>query len=518
MTDSSSPDIEPVLQKADAACIPFYRQGTSEYQEHVQVKNARLHTAPQVIAPCKDADAFSFWLAALDGYEVPISIRSGGHHHEGMCSNDGGVVLLASSERDIEIDLDEGQVWLGTGQALKGVIEELGAKGRILPTGGCGTVNVGGLTHGGGWGMSYRTWGLTSDALLAVEMVLPNGDKVTIGRDGLLDGHTTLPVDPADLFWAIRGGGGGNFGVVTRFLFEIFEPETDHYTEFTLQWDGAARQNAAEAWADLCWQADQRLNTFARMTVMDDVTHKFWNPPFLVGGRFYGEEEDCREALADFLKRAPTDFQIYKTVKLDGSDAFLGALMLNPGMGPSLPDGTLIPPQGYALQVSAPKPDGPADTCVPCPEPHKVCSTMPGADHAAVMQAATEFVCASDDEMDVNFYLSLHGMGGAGAEKSAEDGAFPWRHKPYMLQIQAWWNPGAKTPEQEAKLIDWVARFRQALEPHCEGAFINFPDQDQPVPQYYGASWDRLCAVKAQVDPGNRLHFPMGVLPLFMKE
>jgi FAD/FMN-containing dehydrogenase len=152
------------------------------------------------------------------------------------------------------------------------------------------------------------------------------------------------------------------------------------------------------------------------------------------------------------------------------------------------------------------------------PEPHKVSSTLPGTDHAAVMQAATEFVNASDDEMDVNLYLSLHGMGGVGATKSPEDGAFPWRDKPYMLQVQAWWNPDSKQPEDEAKLIDWVVRFRQALEPYCEGAFINFPDHDQPVSQYYRASWPRLCAVKAQVDPDNRLHFPMGVLPAFMEE
>lgn len=492
---------------------PIYLRGTEKYNAHVQVKNARLHPSPLAIAPCADAKVFSYWLDKLKPLSLPISIWSGGHHHEGMCSNEDGIVLVSGPPPEPVIDLDANTVWLGAGQPLAEAIKALGHKGRILPTGGCGTVNVGGLTHGGGWGMSYRTWGLTSDALREVEMVLPNGDHVMLDKAGFTSGtSTTLNVDPVDLFWALRGGGGGNFGVVTRFKFEIFEPKVPYYTEFTLQWTHDARAAAARHWVDLCKGEDEKLNTFARMAVVPDVEFKFFNPPFVVGGRYYGTDEECLAALDDFLNASNPRIKSFKQVPLDGANAFLGAMMLAVDAPPLLPDGTPIPAQGYALQPTAPKPDGPKDTCVPDPEPHKVSSIMPGDDPCGILDVAHGLIADSDHQMDVNMYLSLHGMGGAGRAGNDSEGAFPWREMPYMLQVQAWWNPGSKSPKEEQALVDWVIGLRAGLAAAGGvGAFINFPDHTQPIDTYYGASWGRLCAVKRQVDPDERLGFAMGI-------
>ncbi|MCG6901683.1 MAG: FAD-binding protein [Rhodobacter sp.] len=511
MSTNNDPDISPVIALARAQGIPCLLSGEGDYEALRPVHNARLQTYPQVIAPCRDETDVAFWLRELQGFVVPISIRSGGHHHEAMCSNTGGVVLITPSEKDIDIDPTNNTIWVGSGQKLRNVIYNLGQHERIMPTGGCGTVNVGGLTHGGGWGMSYRTWGLTSDALLKVEMVLPNGDFVKLDASGFTDGTgTSLDVDPEKLFWAIRGGGGGNFGVVTRFQFRIFAP-CPVYTEFTLQWDKAGRHDAALAWVDLCNSDDTNLNTFGRMTVMDDPDHKFWNPPLVIGGRYYGDLAQCHKALAEFLEKAPTEHQYYREKRLDDPADFLDILMLSPDAGPSLADGTPIPPQGFALQVGAPKADGPVSTCIDEPEPHKVSSTMPGGDHDEVFRRAEDYIDNSDDQPDVNMYLSLHGMGGRGAEN--REGAFPWRDKPYMLQVQAWWNPGSKTEAEEKALVDWVGGFRKALEPACEGAFINFPDRAQDPEQYYGGSWEALRDVKDMVDPKDRLGFLLGVKP-----
>ncbi|WP_415405288.1 FAD-binding protein [Tateyamaria sp. SN3-11] len=463
---------------------------------------------------------------------VAVSLRSGGHHHEAMCSNTDGVVLMAPSGDGIEIDTNANTMWVHSGLRLRAVIAALGAKHRLLPTGGCDTVNVGGLTHGGGWGLSTRQFGLTSDALLAVEMVLPNGDIVVLDQTGFLDGtSTTLGVDPVDLFWAIRGGGGGNFGMVTKFQFQIFDPP-NAYTEFTLQWDKPARVDAAVAWAELCRLGDKALNTFARMTVVEeDPQYIFYNnPPFVVGGRYYGTEEQCRYALHNLMEKAAPKYAAFRERNLDDPISFFDKHMAAMGAAPPLdpdadfddPDVERMNPQGYALQVGAKQKLGPPNTCIFEPEPHKVSSTFPNTtDDAALFSAAADYLDAFEDPSDsfdgTNLYLSLHGMGGRMAEFDDSKGAFPWRDRPYMLQIQAWWHPGSKCPEQEEKVLDWVRQFRVLLESHCTGAFINFPDHEQDTHQYYGASFERLGGIKAQVDEKNLLKFDMGIDPIFLR-
>jgi FAD/FMN-containing dehydrogenase len=514
MTLTSEQTLTALERIAPQGGHPIYLRGSDQYNAHVQVKNARLHPRPLAIAPCGDATDFSFWLRMLETLKLPISIWSGGHHHEGMCSNDNGIVLLAGPAPAPDIDLEANTVWLGSGQPLKQAIEALGHVGRILPTGGCGTVNVGGLTHGGGWGMSYRTWGLTSDALREVEMVLPNGDIVMLEKGGFTQGtSTSLPVDPVDLFWAIRGGGGGNFGVVTRFKFEIFDPHSTYYTEFTLQWAHDGRAAAARNWVDLCQGDDHNLNIFARMTVTPNTEFSYKNPQFIVGGRYYGDEDACRAALDPIMRDTPPNEESFKEVRLDGAPAFVGAMMLATNAAPRLSGGRIIPPQGFAQQITAPKADGPKETCVETPEPHKVSSLMPGSDPRTILDLAHKLIAKTPHQSDVSLYLSLHGMGGAGGGKPECEGAFPWRDKPYILQVQAWWNPGSKSETEEQALVDWVVTLREDLasQGHGTGAFINFPDRTQSVDTYYGSSWPRLCDIKRQVDPDERLGFAMGI-------
>lgn len=531
MTTTKPTSLDELIAKAHDEKRECWEPKSHDYKEARPVHNDRLQKCPALIVPCRDAEDVQWWFQNLEHVGVRVSIRSGGHHHEAMCSNDDGVVLMAPSGDGIDIDTVNNTVWVHSGLRLRAVIAALGAKHRLLPTGGCDTVNVGGLTHGGGWGLSTRQFGLTSDALLAVEMVLPNGDIVMLDQTGFLEGTTTtLSVDPVDLFWAIRGGGGGNFGMVTKFKFQIFDPP-NAYTAFTLQWDKESRLDAAVAWAELCRLGDKALNTFARMAVVEEGPHYVFynNPHFMVGGRYYGTEEQCRYALTALMEKAKPEFCFFSEQKLDNPISFFDNHMAGVDTPPPLPDDAKIEnagdavmsPQGYALQVGARTKLGPPSTCVSTPEPHKVSSTFPDTDDdAAIFVAAAEYLDAYEDpdgQFDgTNLYLSLHGMGGRMAEFDDSKGAFPWRDKPYMLQVQAWWLPDYKTKEQEEEVLAWVRGFRERLEKHCTGAFINFPDSEQDITQYYGASWGRLGVIKAQVDPNNLLAFDMGIDPIFV--
>ncbi len=513
MTNASAtpPDITNIITEACARGMTVTTCNSGDYKERKAVHNARLDSDPLVIVTCRDAQDVSFWMQSLEGIDISISVRSGGHHHEGMCSNDDGVVLVM--QPDIPLKIIGDFAWIAPGRKLGEIIDELASHGRMMPTGGCGSVNVGGLTNGGGWGMSYRNKGLTVDALREVEMVLPDGEIVSFDKEKFTKGHTDLAT-AKDLFWAIRGGGGGNFGVVTRFKFELYDPGPV-FTTFALQYGKPSRHEAALAWMELCRSADHRLNTFARMSVADGDAIELRRPAFSIIGVFYGPQADCAEALKPVLAKEPFSISI-EPHEFGTQDSYQRAMFLSAGgEGPrDNATGELLPLQAYALQVGALSADGPKSTCK-TPEPHKISSAIveDGCDEA-VLTAAEAYIDAHQDKADTNMYLSLHGMGGCGADTTQNvDAAFPWRGKAYMLQVQAWWikdSPKVK----KCEILDWVCGFRKKLADtgHVEGAFINFPDRKQKIRLYYGGSWDELYRIKKQVDEDNRLGFEMGIL------
>ncbi|WP_371223087.1 FAD-dependent oxidoreductase [Roseovarius sp. 2305UL8-3] len=520
MTEAHVPDIRPIIIEAGAKgmCVTsIYSSGSGDYDKDRQVHNARLQFKPQAIFHCRHADDVSFLLKRLyelkkrDGRGVPVTIRSGGHHHEAMCMNSHGAVLALDEINMIDVDDDKSHVWLGSGRRLDEVIKRLAEDNRLLPTGGCDTVNVGGLTNGGGWGLSYRTLGLTVDMLREVEMVLPNGDIVQLDKDRFTKGETSMLVNAPALFKAIRGGGGGNFGVVTRFRFQLteFDPE---FCTFTLQYGRELRTEMAERWAKVCEDADHRLNLFARMTVVPEGPHIDANPAFLIGGRFYGSEEECEKAIAPLMIYEGLELKDIRSYRFDSPENFIVGLFPGREEPARGRDGTPLPAQGFALQVGAGSMSKPTDTCITCPEPHKVSSSMPAGNAADIADAAKNYIDCYPVVKDVNMYLSWHGMGGQGKIEPEGGTSFAWREMPYMLQIQAWWWPDSGVNEQA--VLNWVTGFREALAPYTTGAFINFPDADQDVETYYSPQiYSDLQDVKTNVDPHNLLKFDLGIPP-----
>ncbi len=507
--------IQELVNQARRQGMIITQPGLTYYDCDRLVHNERLEKCPCVIAHCRNREDVSFWLKGfrkLKGHKVPLSIRSGGHHHEAMCVNDGGVVLSLDQINKVELDENLQHAWVGSGQRLEQVVNTLAYHDRLLPTGGCGTVCVGGLTQGGGWGMSYRYLGLTADKLREVEMVLPNGDIVSLDKDGWTQGTKSPEVNPVDLFWAIRGGGGGNFGVITRFRFELEQPP-QCYTSFTLHWGKSARADVARSWVALCQRTDNpKLNTFARMTAVDSDKHDEKNPSFIVGGRFYGTKEECINALSSLTHPHEPELCQYTPHDFSDPDGHRIALMLDAGPAPCGCDGKPLPAQSYALQPGARSKESPSQTCILMPEPHKVSSVIPKADCLDdIVQVAAKLMDSEAEIPGVNMYLSWHGMGGHGTIAPDGGTAYPWRDSPYMLQIQAWWLE--ENDVDETQVLNWVSKVREGLQDYSRGAFINFADRDLPTEWYYGSSWDRLKKIKAQVDPENLLKFEMGIPP-----
>ncbi len=169
---------------------------------------------------------------------LPIAARCGGHSYPGYSTVDGGLVVELSRMADVRVRPD-GSAVVGAGARLSDVTAVLAAAGRVLPAGTCGTVGVTGLALGGGIGVLDRKYGLTCDHLVAARVVTADGCV-----------RTASATSEPDLYWALRGGGGGNFGIVTEFTFRTVPVED--VTTFDLKFPVAAQAALLGAWQE--WQ------------------------------------------------------------------------------------------------------------------------------------------------------------------------------------------------------------------------------------------------------------------------
>jgi FAD/FMN-containing dehydrogenase len=158
--------------------------------------------SPAGIAYCKSPDDVATCLAFVRKFKIPVSARCGGHSYAGYSTNSGGLVVDVSRMAGVGFSGTTATVAAGT--RLVDLYNSLAARGRAIPGGSCPTVGISGLTLGGGIGVVARAYGLTSDNLESVQIVTANGAIINANAK-----------NHADLYWACRGGGGGNFGVVT---------------------------------------------------------------------------------------------------------------------------------------------------------------------------------------------------------------------------------------------------------------------------------------------------------------
>lgn len=184
------------------------------YDEARKLYNAMIDKRPAMIARCADPDDVVAAIAFARRHGLLLAVRGGGHNGGGLGSCDDGLVIDLSLLREIEVDPQSRTVRVGGGCTWGEVDAATHAHGLATPSGIIGTTGVGGLTLGGGLGYLTRAFGLAIDNLLAVDMVLANGDRVVASAD-----------EHPDLFWAVRGGG-GNFGVVTTFTFRLHDVST----------------------------------------------------------------------------------------------------------------------------------------------------------------------------------------------------------------------------------------------------------------------------------------------------
>ncbi|WP_405910681.1 MULTISPECIES: FAD-binding oxidoreductase [unclassified Streptomyces] len=218
------------------------------YDEARSVYNAMIDRRPALVARCTSAEDVSHVVGFARDHGLPLAVRGGGHHGAGLGTCDDGVVLDLSPLKDIEVDPKARTVRVGGGCVWGEVDQATNPHGLATPSGIISTTGVGGLSLGGGLGHLTRKCGLSVDNILEADLVLASGEQVHASAD-----------ENADLYWAIRGGG-GNFGVVTSFLFRLHEVST--VVAGPTFWPVELTAEVLTAYRDFLPHAPRELNGF----------------------------------------------------------------------------------------------------------------------------------------------------------------------------------------------------------------------------------------------------------------
>ena len=425
---------------------------------------------PQAVARCASTADVRECVSFARRYAIPLALRSGGHSYGGY-STGPGLVIDTRPMNGVEVRASD--VRIGAGAQLIDVYSALAAKGVGIPAGSCPTVGITGLTLAGGLGVLTRAWGLTCDNLIEAEIVTADGTV-----------HACDERRDPDLFWALRGGGGGSFGVVTSLTLRARPIDRLALGFFT--WNASAARDVLAAWQS--WIASAPNELWSNVHLNAGPT-----PEVSIHATHTGSQAQLGAAFDDLLRRigaAPT----YREV---GSLPYMNAMLLEAGcLGRSVAQCHLkgdTPEGGLDRETYA-------GTSVVLERPL-------GADG---LDALTSVLKAADPGVSA---VIVDALGGAVADVAPDATAFPHRRALATMQILSSWSANASPAITEARR-QALARYRDTLRVTIgTGAYVGYIDPDLPDWQtaYYGANYTRLQQVKAKYDPDNIFTFARSV-------
>jgi FAD/FMN-containing dehydrogenase len=402
--------------------------------------DSRNPVAVVQVATAKDVQACVQGVAG----RLSLAARSGGHSYAGYSAPAGGVVIdLAALNK---VDVQGTKAVIGAGAKLKDVYAALGAAGRALPAGSCPTVGIAGLTLGGGIGVLARKYGLTCDHLSSAQVVTAEGKVLTASA-------TSEP----DLFWALRGGGGGNFCVVTELTFDT-DP-APNLTVFSLHFPAGSAANVLNAWQQ--WIPAMPPELWANLVLSGGSPVQC-----RVGGCYVGNAP----ALNTLLNNLTTNAGVRPTQRTVRSLDYLGAMKYFEGS--SARQSFL----GSSRIITAPV-------------------------DAAKIVALAEGRTGTD--------LLIDGLGGKVAEPAKNATAF-W-HRDALASVQVYAQATAKNQAKVSQSVaDVVAGLAAA---GAGGGYVNYIDPALPdwKAAYYGDNAKRLQDVGKKYDPFNVFRFGQSV-------
>jgi len=433
------------------------------YDEARSIWNAMIDRKPALIVRCRGVADVCTAVKFAGKHTLLTSIHGGGHNIAGNAVCDGGLMIDLSEMRDVRIDPTAMRAHVGPGATLGDFDHEALAFGLATPTGINSTTGISGLTLGGGFGWLSRKHGMTVDALRAADVVTADGNLV----------HTSESVNP-DLFWAIRGGG-GNFGVVTRFEFELYPIGPDVLSGL------------------IVFSHDEALSVLKKYREFVDST---------------GDETSVWAVLRQapplpFLPESVHGTDVLVLAICHIGDPKKGEEILKPlrSFGKVLGEHVGVQPFKNWQQAFDPL-------------------LTPGSRN---YWKSHNFVKLQDELLDVvvdyagklpspQCEIFFGALGCAVASVAPDATAYSHRDANYVLNVHGRWNDAA----EDDKCISWAREFFRASEAYATGGvYINFmtADETERVPAAFGANYERLAKVKQKYDPDNLFRINQNISP-----
>ncbi len=425
---------------------------SADYGAAKNVFNTRFaDSTPAAVVTVKSTDDVQKAVEFAAKDSIKIAARSGGHSYIGASAANGAMIIdLRQLPGDIAYDDGSGLATVSAAADLDSVQTALAAHGRSIPSGSCPTVGVAGLTLGGGLGSDGRRSGLTCDALVSASIVLPSGDAITASPD-----------DHADLFWALRGGGGGNFGVVTAFTFRTF-PVTDRDV-VTLVFPEGMTEQAVLGWYDWLHGADRAIWGMVNITVGSGsagCTIVLATPP--------GDGPSRAGDLSAAIGVQPVSNRSRTLNRMDFIHYF----------------------------------EGGADAAKPR-------AFVAGSDIVGEMtRAAAESIVAATSawpQAAGSATTVIESLSGAVSDVDSDATAFPWRRQAACIQ----WYAETPSPATVDSANQWLASAHEAVQANSVGGYVNYVEPDTVASRYFGGNLVRLTAIRQKYDPEGLMYSGM---------
>ncbi|MFH9014614.1 FAD-binding oxidoreductase [Streptomyces sp. NPDC017943] len=455
---------------------PLVRPGDAAWKTARQLYNTRFDgLRPAAVAYVSHADDIRTALDYARAHSLRVAIRNGGHSYAGWSSGDGRLILDVSKLNRVRASGDSAVV--GAGAKLIDVYRALAAKGVTIPAGSCPTVGVSGLTLGGGHGVVSRAYGLTCDSLTRATLITADGKQLTADSR-----------ENKDLFWALRGAGNGNFGVVTELHFRT-HPAPQGVSAY-LSWPWSKAAAVVRAWQE--WGPSQPDEIWSSLHLANAAggTPTVSVAAFSLGT--YGELKNAVDRLADRVGAPARSVSLKRRSYEESMEVYAGCS--------SFP------------------------TDAQCHLP----GTTPGRSSKGALgretyAAASDFFDRSLSAAGIRTLLdriasvrggtgsiALTALGGAVNRVSPTATAFVHRRSRMLAQYIGAWRAGTSG----ATARDWLASAHRAMRPHASGAaYQNYTDPTLTDwrTAYYGDAATRLAKLKKQYDPDRFFTYPQAL-------
>jgi FAD binding domain/Berberine and berberine like len=431
---------------------------------------------PAGVAYCKtDADVAAC-LSFVTKFKLAVRMRSGGHSYGGWSSVTNGLVIDVSEMNSMKFG--SGTVTVGAGTDLINFYQGLAAKGRAVPGGSCPTVGIAGLTLGGGVGVLSRNYGLTSDNLRSLRVVTADGVS-----------RTCNPSTNEPLYWASRGGGGGNFGVTTSFTFG-----THNLTSlvlFFLHWPWSHASRVVSAWQS--WAPHEPDALWSNLHLSANFGG---GPSVSVGGTFVGSVAGARaqlDKLYHLVGTAPSSASVTEQSYLSAMRLEAGCANVSVHACDTSPGGSLPRVPFFAKSDFFAKPLDKAG----------ISAVLGGIERLRHIRGAARGSGS----------IAFDALGGAVNRVAPDATAFVHRNSLFLAQYYtSWRSPGSASGRRNQH--NWITSYYKSVHPHASGqAYQNYIDPSLANwrQAYYGANYTMLSEVKATYDPHDLFKFPQAI-------